>query len=159
LDDDELRVFRAFNRAFEALTTQLDRDLEADCGLPRTYFDILWRLRREPGQAMRMTRLAEVTRSKASRITHAVGRLEEAGLIRREVPAGDRRGWVAVLTDEGLKRAEEAAPRYAKSVREHFLDVLSEPMKQQLVEIGEHLLGRIDPAATARVPQTEHGWR
>lgn len=147
LDSDELRIFRAFNRSFEALTEQLDRDLESDTGLPRTYFDILWRLRREPGRAMRMSRLAEVTHSKASRITHAVSRLEQDGLLRREVPDGDRRGWLAVLTDEGLKRAEDAAPRYAKSVRENLLDILSESMKKQLVEIGECLLARHDPAA------------
>ncbi|MFB9837572.1 hypothetical protein [Actinoallomurus acaciae] len=55
--------------------------MEREADLPRTYFDILWRLRRAPGRSLRMSRPAEITRSKSSRITHAVGRLEAAGLV------------------------------------------------------------------------------
>ncbi|KUI36494.1 hypothetical protein AU194_08245 [Mycobacterium sp. GA-2829] len=157
LDDDELRVYRAFNRTFDALSTHLNAELESNSGLPRSYFDILWRLRREPGRSMRMSRLAEVTHSKASRITHAVGRLEQEGLVRREVPAGDRRGWLAVLTDAGLARAEAAAPQYARSVRENFLDLLSPEMRTQMVAIGEHLLAHLEPAALPEDATGERG--
>ncbi|MEV0280519.1 MarR family transcriptional regulator [Streptomyces sp. NPDC050610] len=147
LDPDELRTFRALNRAWEAVTDRLDQDLERELGLPRSYFDILWRLRRAPGRALRMTRLAEITRSKASRITHAVGRLEKAGLVRREVPEGDKRGWLAVLTPEGLERAEQAAPIYARGVREHVLAPLTGDLRDQLTTIGETLLAHLDPEA------------
>ncbi|MFI7103201.1 MarR family winged helix-turn-helix transcriptional regulator [Streptomyces sp. NPDC050161] len=147
LTPDELRVFRAVNRTWEALTAQLDHDLEEEAELPRSYFDILWRLRRAPGQALRMSRLAEITHSKASRITHAVGRLEKAGLVRREVPEGDRRGWLAVLTPQGQERAEQAAPVYARSVREHVLAPLTDAEREQLTAIGEKLLARLDPEA------------
>ncbi|MEU3982804.1 MarR family transcriptional regulator [Streptomyces sp. NPDC026672] len=147
LSPDELRIFRAFNRAWEAVSARLDADLERKTGLPRTYFDILWRLRRAPGRALRMSRLAEITHSKSSRITHAVGRLEADGLVRREVPEGDRRGWLAVLTDEGLARAEQAAPVYACSVRDHVLAPLSEEARDQLTAIGETLLAHLDSEA------------
>ncbi|MGW8375329.1 MarR family transcriptional regulator [Streptomyces sp. ODS28] len=147
LSPDELRIFRAFNRAWEAASARLDADLERETGLPRTYFDILWRLRRAPDRALRMSRLAEITHSKASRITHAVGRLEAAGLVRREVPEGDKRGWLAVLTDEGLARAEEVAPVYARSVRDHVLGPLTGEARDQLTAIGETLLAHLDPEA------------
>ncbi|MEV0266492.1 MarR family transcriptional regulator [Streptomyces sp. NPDC050617] len=147
LSPDELRVFRAFNRAWEAATARLDADMERAAGLPRSYFDILWRLRRAPERSLRMSRLAEITHSKSSRITHAVGRLEADGLVRREVPPGDRRGWLAVLTDEGLRRVEQAAPVYAASVREHVLDPLTGQARDQLTAIGETLLARLDPEA------------
>jgi DNA-binding MarR family transcriptional regulator len=143
LGPDELRIFRAFNRAWEAVTARLDADLESEADLPRTYFDILWRLRRAPDRSLRMSRLAEITRSKASRITHAIGRLEAAGLVRREVPADDRRGWLAVLTDAGLDRVEQAAPVYARSVREHVLASLSTQERDQLTTIGEKLLAHL----------------
>ncbi|GHB67602.1 hypothetical protein GCM10010377_68120 [Streptomyces viridiviolaceus] len=147
LSPEELRVFRAFNRTWEAVTACLDTDLENEVGLPRSYFDILWRLRRAPGQSLRMSRLAEITHSKASRITHAVGRLEKAGLVRREVPEGDRRGWLAVLTEEGLERVEQAAPVYARSVREHVLGPLTAEMRDQLTVIGETVLAHLEPGA------------
>ena len=147
LDVDELRVLRAFNRAARAVNTQLDSDLQRDIGMPRTYFEILWRLRQAPGQALRMSELADLTESKASRITHAVGRLEQAGHVRRELSSEDRRGWFAVLTDEGLAVLRLAAPRYAQSVREHFLAPLSPLQREQLTAIGETLLERLEPSA------------
>ncbi|MFJ9683641.1 MarR family winged helix-turn-helix transcriptional regulator [Streptomyces sp. NPDC101194] len=155
LDPDELRVFRAFNRAWEAATARLEADMEREAGLPRSYFDILWRLRRAPGRTLRMTRLAELTHSKASRITHAVGRLEAAGLVRREVPEGDRRGWQAVLTDEGLARAEQAAPVYARSVRDNVLAPLNTQEREQLTAIGDKLLAHLDPEALPGAGQRE----
>ncbi|WP_067678948.1 MarR family winged helix-turn-helix transcriptional regulator [Nocardia miyunensis] len=145
LTPEELRIFRAFNRASEAVAARLDADMEAETGLPRSYFDILWRLRRAPERSLRMSRLAEITHSKSSRITHAVGRLEAAGLVRREVPPGDRRGWLAVLTEEGLTQVERAAPVYARSVREHFLGSLTSESRDQITVIGETLLADLDP--------------
>lgn len=147
LTPDELRVFRAFNRAWVSVSASLDADMERETGLPRTYFDILWRLRRAPNRSMRMSQLAEITHSKASRITHAVGRLEAAGLVLRVVPEGDRRGWLAVLTDKGMERAEQAAPVYARSVRDHVLRPLTKEARDQLTAIGETLLGHLDPEA------------
>ncbi|MFE3956024.1 MarR family winged helix-turn-helix transcriptional regulator [Nocardia sp. NPDC059091] len=147
LSPDELRTFRAFNRAWEAAAAHLDADMERETDLPRTYFDILWRLRRAPDRSLRMSRLAEITHSKSSRITHAIGRLEADGLVRREVPPGDRRGWLAVLTDEGLRRVEQAAPVYARSVRERVLTPLTNQQRRQLTAIGEALLACLEPEA------------
>ena len=150
LEPDELRVFRAFSRGWQSVSAQLDADMERDADLPRTYFDILWRLRRAPGRALRMSQLAEMTNSKLSRVTHAVGRLETAGLVRREVPEGDRRGWLAVLTDAGVKRVERAAPVYARSVRKHVLGPLDSAAQAQLTSIGETLLRNMGAQTSRR---------
>lgn len=144
LDSDEQRVFRAWARSSRALFVQFDRDLQRDVGMPRTYFEILWLLHQAPDRALRMSELAERTGSQASRITHAVGRLEQAGQVRRELCSEDRRGWFAVLTDEGLETLRVAAPRYAEVIRERFLAPLSTFQREQLTEIGETLLSRLD---------------
>ncbi len=144
LSRDELRTFRAFDRAWRALEAQLDNDLERDVGLPRTYFEILWRLRRAPGHSKRMSDLTDETGSKASRMSYPIGRLETDGLVRREHVEFDRRGWMAVLTDEGLLTAEMAGPRFARGVREHFLDLLSPTMRDQLTAIGETVLRELN---------------
>ncbi|WP_028935775.1 MarR family winged helix-turn-helix transcriptional regulator [Pseudonocardia spinosispora] len=146
LDPEELRVFRAFNTSWVAMMARLDQELQNDIGLSRTYFEILWRLRHAPGQAMRMTELAEQTESKPSRMTHAIGRLEADGLVRREVSAGDRRGWSAVLTEQGAALIERAMPRYARSIRENFFAPLSPDMQADLVRIGKALLAHVDPS-------------
>jgi DNA-binding MarR family transcriptional regulator len=144
LDPEEQRVFRAWARSSRALFVQFDRDLQRDVGMPRTYFEILWLLHQAPDRALRMSDLAERTGSQASRITHAVGRLEQAGQVRRELCSEDRRGWFAVLTDEGLETLRVAAPRYAETIRRRFLAPLSDFQREQLTEIGETLLSRLD---------------
>ncbi|OCB09888.1 hypothetical protein A5717_24405 [Mycolicibacterium porcinum] len=149
LSPAELRIWRAFNRAHEVISAKLDEEVHRDIGLPRSYLDILFRLERAPGRALRMAHLAELTHSKASRITHAVGRLEESGLVRREVPDDDRRGWLAVLTDEGVERLMQAAPHYARSIRENYLAILTGPMREQITAIGETLLEHFQPERNA----------
>jgi DNA-binding MarR family transcriptional regulator len=147
LDPDELRTIRAFHLSARAVFTQLDRDLQHDLGIPRTYVEILLRLQQAPGHALRMSELADLTESKASRITHAVGRLEQAGHVRRELSPQDRRGWFAVLTERGAGMLKLAAPQYARSVRKHFFALLSPTERDQLTRIGETLLDHLNPSA------------
>jgi DNA-binding MarR family transcriptional regulator len=140
LDPDEHRVFSTYARSARALFVQFDRDLQRDVGMPRTFFEILWLLHEAPDRALRMNDLAERTGSQASRITHAIGRLETDGQVRREHCTDDRRGWFAVLTDKGCETLQRAAPRYVQSIREHFIEQLSPSQREQLTAIGEKLL-------------------
>jgi DNA-binding MarR family transcriptional regulator len=144
LEPDEYRVLRAFARSARGLFTQLDRELERDVAMPRTYFEILWLLHEAPQHALRMSELAKVTGSQPSRITHAVARLEAAGQVRRELCTDDRRGWFAVLTDTGRDALRRAAPRHARSIREHLLDPLSEEEREQLGRLGEKVLRHLE---------------
>ena len=130
---------------------QFDRDLQRDVGMPRTYFEILWLLHQAPDRALRMSDLAERTGSQASRITHAVGRLEQAGQVRRELCTEDRRGWFAVLTDEGLETLRVAAPRYAEVIRRafsgpavHFSTRTADRDRRDLLERLHRPLERLD---------------
>ena len=156
LDEEEAQTYRAFARAAKALFARFDRDLQRDTGTPRAYFEILWLLGRAPGHSLRMSDLAEATGSQASRISHAVTRLEQMGLVRRELCADDRRGWFTVLTDGGAERLGELAPRYAASIQEHFFTPLTAEEQQQLRAIGDKLLAHlgVPPAASEPVGST-----
>src|SRR5882672_6261847 len=103
LDDDEQQTWRAFIAANRFLFDQLDRELQRDAGMPHAYYEILVRLSETEGRALRMSDLAQRTSSSRSRLTHAVDRLVERGWVRREDCPNDRRGQLAVLTDEGMK--------------------------------------------------------
>jgi DNA-binding MarR family transcriptional regulator len=143
LDDDEQRTWRAFLAATRLLWAQLDRELQAEAAMPSSYYAILVLLSEAPDRALRMNDLAEATQSSPSRMSHAVGRLEKAGWVRRQSCAKDRRGWYAVLTDEGMATLEAAAPKHVVSVREHLFDQLSGEQLCQLRQISERLVSHL----------------
>jgi DNA-binding MarR family transcriptional regulator len=140
LDEDEERTWRAFGLATRLLTDRLDRELQAAAGMPPTYYELLVLLSEAPQRTMRMSELAQWTNSKPSRISHAVNKLEQSGWVRREHFTGDRRGWLAVLTDEGLAALEAAAEPHVESVRAHLIDLLTPEQVRQLGDISQVLL-------------------
>lgn len=155
LDPDEHRVFIAYVHSTRRLAVQFDQDLQNSVGMPRTYFEILWLLNKAPEHSMRMSELAERTLSQSSRISHAVGRLEEAGQVRRVLCTADRRGWFAVLTDDGLAALQKAAPRYAQSIREHLLAPLSATQREALAQISETVLHQLDLSNESALSQAD----
>ena len=65
-----------------------------------------------------------------------LARLEEAGWVRREACPTDKRGALAVMTDEGFAAIEAAAPGHVEGVRRHVFDVLTPEQIRQLGEIS-----------------------
>lgn len=126
LDDDEQRAWRAYLEGTQLLFERLDDDMEREAGLGHGDYEILVRLSEAPDDRLRMSELATNTLFSRSRLSHAVARLEAAGLVRRETCETDRRGTFAVLTPHGRKVLEGAAPAHVAGVREHVFDQLSE---------------------------------
>ena len=136
MSDDEQCTWRAFLTAMRLLTDQLDRELQRDANIPHTYYEILVALSEAPGRRLRMNQLADMCQSSRSRLSHAVNRLEEAGWVRREACPTDKRGALAVMTDEGYAAIQAAAPGHVEGVRRHVFDVLSPEQIRQLGEIS-----------------------
>jgi DNA-binding MarR family transcriptional regulator len=86
-----------------------------------------------------MSQLAEQTTSSASRLSHAVARLEEKGWVRRDKHPTDRRGSLAVLTDDGWAALRVAAPGHVAAVREVLFDRLAPGQVAQLRAITDRL--------------------
>lgn len=144
LSRDEQRVWRAFLEANRLLADELERQMQRDAGMPHAYYEVLVRLSESEGRALRMSELADCSRYSRSRLSHAVGRLEEAGWVRRRACSTDARGAVAVLTDEGFAALEAAAPGHVEAVRRHLFDPLTPAQVRQLGDISravrDHLL-------------------
>ena len=136
MSEDEQCTWRAFLTAMRLLTDQLDRELQHDANIPHTYYEILVALSEAPERRLRMNQLADVCQSSRSRLSHAVNRLEEAGWVRREACPTDKRGALAVMTDEGFAAIEAAAPGHVEGVRRHVFDVLTPEQVRQLAEIS-----------------------
>ncbi|MFI7081675.1 MarR family winged helix-turn-helix transcriptional regulator [Micromonospora sp. NPDC049903] len=143
LDPDEQRTWRAFLTASRALMETLDRELQRDAGMPHAYYEILVRLSEAPERRLRMSELAEASGSSRSRLSHAVARLEAAGWVRREDCPTDRRGQIALLTDDGFAALAAAAPGHVEGVRRHLFDALSPGQVDQLRRISEALADRL----------------
>ena len=140
LDDREQAAWRAFLGATRALMDALDRELQHEAGMPHAYYEILVRLSEAPEHKMRMSELADACGSSRSRLSHAVARLEESGWVRRQDCPTDRRGQLAVLTEEGYRVLVEAAPGHVEGVRRHLFDKLSKEQVTQLRQISDAIL-------------------
>jgi DNA-binding MarR family transcriptional regulator len=139
LDDEEQRAWRSFLRAATAIDEALDRQLQRDAGMPHAYYQVLAMLSEAPDRTLRMSQLAELTTSSASRLSHAVARLEEKGWVRRDKHPTDRRGSLAVLTDDGWEALRAAAPGHVTAVRQVLFDLLAPGQVAQLRAITDRL--------------------
>ncbi|GGO79370.1 MarR family winged helix-turn-helix transcriptional regulator [Nonomuraea cavernae] len=135
LDADEQRTWRNFLSATQLVNEALDRQLQRDAAMPHAYYMILVALSEAPERRMRMSELAARAQSSQSRLSHAVARLEERGWVRRDRCPEDRRGNIAVLTDDGFAAIAAAAPGHVAEVRRSLFDVLTPDQVRALDEI------------------------
>ena len=125
LDAGEQRVWRSFLEASRLLFEALDRQLQAEAGMPHAYYEVLVRLSDAADRTMRMSDLADSLSSSRSRLSHAVARLEERGWVRRRADPADRRGQWATLTEDGFAALVAAAPGHVGAVRRQLFDPLT----------------------------------
>jgi DNA-binding MarR family transcriptional regulator len=151
LDDNEQQAWRAFIAAQRVVNGRIEQQLQRDAGMPHTYFEILVRLADAADGRLRMSELAVATLGSRSRLSHAVNRLEKVGWVRREGIESDRRGQVAILTDEGRQKLKETAPGHVETVRQAVFDALTAEQVEQLHDIcatlARHSGGSYDSAA------------
>ena len=136
LGPSEQRAWRAYLDATTLLFDALDRQLQRDSGMPLAYYEILVRLSEAPQRSLRMSELADATRSSRSRLSHAVARLEERGWVKRVDCETDKRGQLATLTDAGFAALEAAAPAHVATVRKFLIDQLAPEQVDQLEQIS-----------------------
>ncbi len=109
-----------FVTAHAALVERMEAELSA-AGLPElAWYDVLWAIERAPGQKLRLHELAHALVFSRSNLTRLVDRIEEAGLVKRERAADDRRGYYAVITPAGLALRKKMWPVYAKAIETYF---------------------------------------
>ncbi len=118
-EDQKVAAWRAFLHAHLVLTDVLERELAAATGLPLTWYDVLVNLHAAGGR-LRMQELANRVVLSKSGLTRLVDRMVTAGLVCREPAAGDRRGLLAVMTEEGDRALHEAAPVHLRGLAETF---------------------------------------
>jgi len=134
LSPAEMTAWRSYVETVGDLTSALERDL-APTGLTSGDYQVLVVLSERDEHQMRMCDLAEVLQLSPSGLTRRLDGLVRSGLVQRQPSSADRRVMLAVLTDAGWERLNEAAPIHVASVRRRVLDHLDPE------EI--HALGRV----------------
>mgnify|MGYP000358396302 FL=1 len=144
LSPEQQRVWRDWLTASQLLDYTLNSELQESHGLTNSDYEILVRLSENPKRRIRMSELAEQVLASRSRLSHQIDRMETAGLVTREVCDDDRRGQFAVLTDQGWKTLVSAAHSHVTSVRNHFVDILTEAEYAALGKAVKKLAAHID---------------
>jgi len=142
LSAGEQHSWRDAIQAWQWLLAAVDAQLQRDSGMPLAYYEMLVRLSEAPDRSLRMTQLAEASSSSKSRVSHAVARLEERGWVRRMDCPTDRRGQIAMLTDQGFAALAAAAPGHVEQVRRVLFDALSAEQIKQLDGISAAILAQ-----------------
>jgi DNA-binding MarR family transcriptional regulator len=124
LNAEQQVTWRAYLLGTARLIAKLDDDLR-EFGLGINDYEILVRLSEAPDRRLRMAELADRLHQSRSRLTHTVGRLEAAELVRRTSCKSDKRGVWAELTDAGYAMLEQAAPSHVRGVRENLVELVS----------------------------------
>ncbi len=143
LDDLRLSAWRAFITAHARLIDRIDRELLAADRLPLNWYDVLVELVEAPENRLRMHELAQRVVLSRSGLTRLVDKLEETGLLRREIDSSDRRGAFAVLTPKGREALRRSWPVYANGILTHFGHHLSNEEAKILADVFTRLLAEM----------------
>lgn len=140
LTETELEAWAGLLRVHATITHALDAELQNDCGISLSDYDVLVHLANAAEQRLRMSELAESILISQSGITRLVDRLVARGMVTRERCAEDRRGAFAALTPAGLDVLRRASPAHVASVRERFLNHLTAKEQETLARTWERVL-------------------
>jgi MarR family transcriptional regulator, 2-MHQ and catechol-resistance regulon repressor len=142
IDDPLISTFGRLVEASSQLERRLGRALEAQCGLPHVWFEVLIRLARSTGGRLTMGALAEQVALTTGGITRLIDRMQAAGYVQRQPGHADRRVSYTAITDSGRAKLDEAATFHAANLRTAFA-AISDRDRDRL----DALLGRL------RIPQ------
>ena len=141
------KPFMAWYAMVQANTRLLERtnaELEAEAGLPLSWFEVLAQLSWAPESCSRMGELADDLLLSRGGVTRLIARMEDAGLVNREVPANDRRATFAHITDKGREAFERALPIHVANVEKYFHQHLDEEELEVLTRAMAKILRGLD---------------
>jgi DNA-binding MarR family transcriptional regulator len=145
LSSHQLDSWLSYQRMRVRLADRINREISRSCGVSEADFDILMALLESPQGPMRALELRCGLEWEKSRLSHQLRRMEQRGLVRREICVEDNRSAVIVLTDTGRDLAETARRAHDDAVRAHVFDVLTPEQLAALEEISGTILAGLGP--------------
>lgn len=121
----------------------------AEHDLSPAEFEVLIRLARTPGGALRMSDLAAQTQLTTSGITRVVDRLERDRLVERRACPTDRRGLLTVISAAGRTRLTAVLPGHIALIERWLTDLFSPEELETFVANLRTVRDAVRPDATA----------
>jgi DNA-binding MarR family transcriptional regulator len=137
LGPDEMRAWRGLVDLIVPLLAEQEDALSAAHGITGGDYGVLVRLSEADGHRLRMCDLAGALALSPSGLTRRIDGLVRRGYVTREPSAEDRRVQLAVLTEAGMAKLEEAAPTHVAAVRHSLIDHLSQAQLRELAQLVE----------------------
>ena len=147
---ERLHCWRLYIESALALVDVLDSELEQAVGISQRWYDVLVHLEESPA-GIRMNELADRILYSKSGFTRVVDRMEEAGLVERVHPAGDRRSILVVLTTKGTETMEEARRHHRDGIERHFSQCLTDADVKALTRALEKVSAHARPLRPGRI--------
>ncbi|MGL5930700.1 MAG: MarR family winged helix-turn-helix transcriptional regulator [Dermatophilaceae bacterium] len=116
---DQVMAWTAMLRAHQVIESRLDAAIRERAGITLAEHEVLV-VALAAGGRLRMGALASRLVLSKSGITRLVAKLEDGGLLRREIPPDNRRVTLAVLTPRGRQVLRRAVPAFERALREAF---------------------------------------
>ncbi|MDX1689441.1 MAG: MarR family transcriptional regulator [Acidimicrobiia bacterium] len=135
----QLAAWRNLLRAHAEVVDRLSTELAETHDLPISWYEVLLYLREAPDGRLRMHELADSLLVSRSAATRFIDRMEDAGLVTRQVCPSDRRGMDVVLTAEGRRIFSEAAPTHLAGIERHFAAHVDEDEARVLADVLERI--------------------
>ena len=139
--------FKAWYGTLQASLRTLDlieREVEQETGIPLAWYECLIFLHKGGSERRQMSELAEAILMSRGGATRVIARMEEAGLVVREIPPENRRVTYAVLTKKGRETADRVRPVHEAAVRRYFSDAIDDEQAAVLLESSVKVLDLID---------------
>jgi DNA-binding MarR family transcriptional regulator len=146
----QLADWRVFLETAFAIIDILDAEMQAERGIPLRWYDALVQLE-EAGGPLRMTELADRILFSKSGLTRVIDRMEEAGLVRRDRDAPDRRVVNVSITERGLEELQAARAVHRRGVQEHFAKHLEPKELTALAHLLEGVRDHVRPLRPGRI--------
>ncbi|MFJ3223272.1 MarR family winged helix-turn-helix transcriptional regulator [Streptomyces sp. NPDC086783] len=124
LNPDEEAFLRALGRVMSFLPRVVDADMLEEQQISGTEYMVLVHLSEAQHNQLSMSELANTCGLSISGMSRLVNRLESQGLVLRAQSPKDGRSLLAVLTNSGRARLEQAWPTNLASVRRHVFSRL-----------------------------------
>src|SRR3954454_8755835 len=103
MDDPKWLAFYARLQVNARVVERVGQRMERETGLAPAWFEVLAQLHKGP---VRMGELADSLTLSRGGATRLIARMEDAGLVEREIPKEDRRATYARLTEQGVREYE-----------------------------------------------------
>lgn len=144
LTDRQQDIWNRYQRMRARLGERLNRELARETGLSEADFEILAHLTDVPGESTRAIALRCGLEWEKSRLSHQLRRMEQRGLVSREMCAEDNRSTVIRVTPEGRRLAGEARRVHDAAVQRYVSDALTPEQLDALGEIADAVLAGLD---------------